>query len=560
MASHSAKFENNVTSVERARSYRGAGYWTEATLSDAVGQVARTNGERTAVVDHQGSRRHSYQQLNDDALTLATFLEGQGVGPGSVISIQLPNTYESVVTAVAAQTLGGIINPLLTNYRAHELEHVFATASPAAIFTPGDYRDWHYGPMVAGVAVKTNVHPIHVVVDDDVHDGDAQWSDILADSHARHDTWLQSRAKAREVSEVIFTSGTESTPKAVMHTEETTNFAVRTAFEDLSIGPDQVVWMPSPVGHSTGFNYGTRAALVHGRTLLLQDRWSASDAIEMIKRFDGSYTLAATTFLQDLVEECERMSVRLDEMSHFSCGGAPVPPELVQRAQAIGIDVLRLYGSTEALCGTWNRPTSPQEKKMTTDGPALSHTDIALGNEYGDLVDGADEGELHLRGPNTSVGYFNDPERTAASYLDGGWVRSGDLARLDDEGFLTVVGRKKEIIIRGGLNIAPREIEDLLITFPEIERVAVVGIPSERLGEQSCACVVLRTGQSLDLATMTSRLRQAGLATFKLPESMRIMSKLPATASGKVQKHEILRQIESELSNAGRESNERETP
>jgi non-ribosomal peptide synthetase component E (peptide arylation enzyme) len=153
-------------------------------------------------------------------------------------------------------------------------------------------------------------------------------------------------------------------------------------------------------------------------------------------------------------------------------------------------------------------------------------------------------GEVFVRGPNTCVGFFRDPERTAATFHDG-WVRSGDLVALDAAGSLTVVGRKKEIIIRGGMNITPREVEELLVAFPEVDRAAVVGVPDDRLGERSCACVVLHAGATLDLDTTVTRLRAAGLATYKLPERLEVLDALPTTASGKVQKHEILRQLDA---------------
>jgi cyclohexanecarboxylate-CoA ligase len=247
------------------------------------------------------------------------------------------------------------------------------------------------------------------------------------------------------------------------------------------------------------------------------------------------------------VGECERAGTVLPSLTHFGCGGAPVPAPLVRRALDVGICVLRLYGSTEVLCATWNRPDSPVEKRASTDGYALRHTEIELRDDDGKTQEPPCEGELHVRGPNTSVGLFDDPERTAQTYLDGGWVKSGDMARLDADGYLAIVGRKKEIIIRGGVNIAPREIEDLISTFPEVRQVAVVGIPDERLGERGCACVVLHAGQILNLATLTSRLRETGLATYKWPESLLVLDALPVTPSGKIQKHEILRQIQGEL-------------
>jgi acyl-CoA synthetase (AMP-forming)/AMP-acid ligase II len=328
-----------------------------------------------------------------------------------------------------------------------------------------------------------------------------------------------------------------------MHTEQTANFSVRVAYDDLGLGPDDVVWMPSPVGHSTGFNYGLRFALYHGLPLVLQDAWDGDEAVALVRRERCSYTLAATTFLQDLVAASTRAGVRLDTLRCFGCGGAPVPPELVTAAGQRGIGVLRLYGSTEVLVGTWNRPGSPEAKRTGTDGTAMSHVELEVRSEDGTVCAPGEAGELFVRGPDTCVGFFDDAERTAATFDADGWVRSGDLVTIDDDGYLTVVGRKKEIIIRGGLNIAPREIEELLVGFPEVERAAVIGLPDDRLGERSCACVVLHEGAALDLEETVARLRATGLAAYKLPERLEVLDALPTTASGKVQKHEIVRRL-----------------
>ena len=347
------------------------------------------------------------------------------------------------------------------------------------------------------------------------------------------------------VSELIFTSGTEAAPKAIMHTEQTANFSVRVAAEDLGIGDGDVVWMPSPIGHSTGFNYGVRFALYHGLPLVLQDRWDAGVACDLIAARGASYTLASTTFLQDVVAEAERRGDRrLGSMTRFGCGGSPVPPELVRRAAACGIGVLRLYGSTEVLVATWNRPGSSggQGRRHRRARPA-PRRGRGAGREREVAAPGV-AGEIHVRGPNTCVGFYRDPARTAATFGPGGWLRSGDLATMDEDGYLTVVGRKKEIIIRGGLNITPREIEDLLLDFPEVDRAAVVGLPHERLGERVCACVVLAPRTALDFETMVGRLRAIGLATYKLPEQLEVLDSLPVTASGKVQKFEIVDRLD----------------
>lgn len=537
---------NTVTSPQRAHTFRAGGQWTHDTLSSQVRDHSRARGDRVAVVDRNGQRRRTYAELDRDAAAVAAALQRLGVGAGDVISVQLPNCYEGAVTAVAVQSVSAVLNPLLPNYRVRELSHVFRTATPKAIFVPAQHRGFSFPTMLDAVEAETGISPARFILGDHGQFG--------ADNHVSLDAVLDwpneqtgplSRQDASAVSELIFTSGTEATPKAIMHSEETANFAVRTLFEDLEINDNHVAWMPSPIGHSTGFNYGIRAALVHGRKLVLQDQWDASDAIENIQRDDCSYTLAATTFLRDLVEECERTSTTLTGLTRFGCGGAPVPPELVDRANAVGIEVLRLYGSTEVLCATWNRPDSPKTKKRTTDGYPLSHTEVQLRDSAGRIVVGPGEGELFTRGPHTSVGLFDDAERQAAIYEPDGWVRSGDLVTIDEDGYLSVIGRSKEIIIRGGINIAPREIEDLIAAFPEVVSVAVVGVPDPRLGERSFACVVLRSGTSLSLDDMSHRLKLAGLATYKLPEGVTTVDEFPMTPSGKIQKFELVRRLVS---------------
>jgi cyclohexanecarboxylate-CoA ligase len=437
-----------------------------------------------------------------------------------------------------------VLNPLLPIYRRRELTHVIEVAAPKAIVTAATYRGYDHVAEVAALLADTGHPARHLVVP-----GDASAPDDLGDALALADVLsgvvspaLGTTRPASAISEIIFTSGTESVPKAVMHTEQTANFSVRVAHSDLAMGPSDVVWMPSPIGHSTGFNYGVRFALYHGLPLVLQDRWDAAVAFDLVSTRRASYTLASTTFLQDLVAEADRRCADLPSRSRFSCGGSPVPPELVRRAADRGLGVLRLYGSTEVLCATWNRPGGPWDKVVATDGPALSHIEVDVRDEEGQRCPPGEPGELHVRGPDTCVGFFADPDRTAATFVDG-WVRSGDLVTIDTEGFVTVVGRKKEIVIRGGLNIAPREIEDMLLDFPEVDRVAVVGLPDDRLGERVCACVVPVAGATLAFEDMVARLRQAGLATFKLPERLELLESLPMTASGKVQKFEIVRSL-----------------
>jgi acyl-CoA synthetase (AMP-forming)/AMP-acid ligase II len=303
-----------------------------------------------------------------------------------------------------------------------------------------------------------------------------------------------------------------------------------------------VVWMPSPIGHSTGFNYGVRMALYHGLPLVLQDRWDGAEAARLVESERCTYTLAATTFLRDVVEAARAGAGDISSMSMFGCGGAPVPPELVEAAGRRGVTVLRLYGSTEVLVATWNRRSSPPARRVETDGCPLDGVEVEAWDEAGGPVVGR-PGEIETRGPNTCVGFFADPARTAATFHPDGWVRSGDLAVIDGDGYLTVAGRKKEIIIRGGLNIAPREVEDVLIRMPGVRAVAVVGLPHPRLGEIGCACVVAADGAEITLAALGAHLDAAGVAKFKQPERLELVEAIPMTSTGKVQKFRLVEAI-----------------
>ncbi|MGD9998324.1 MAG: AMP-binding protein [Ilumatobacteraceae bacterium] len=512
-----------------------SGQWTGVTLAERIDVHARRQPGSTAVVDSRGNRRVSFARLHDDVDSLGRELRAAGVRAGDVVSIQLPNCYEAVVFAAATQALGGVINPLLPSYRAREIGHVYATARPALHVTTRDGLS-----HMADAADAVDHRPVQVVIEPGSERSQGEWlgGATTATLGSSADP-IDPTPIGERVSEVIFTSGTEATPKAVMHTENTANFSVRVAHQWLGLDSTDSVWMPSPVGHSTGFNYGVRFALYHGMKLVLQDAWNASEAVRLLEAERCTYTLAATTFLQDLVRLATERRVDLSFLRAFGCGGAPVPEALVEAAERVGITVLRLYGATEFLVATWNTARATAAQRGATDGNALTGVEVTVRDEVGRDCEVGQPGEVVVRGPNTCVGFFADPDRTAATFDSDGWCRSGDLGVFDADGYLSIVGRKKDMIIRGGLNIAPREIEDALVAFPEVWQAAVVGVAHERLGERACACVVLQPGSSIDLVTVTERLTEQGFAKYKLPESLQVFDQFPMTASGKVQKHEL---------------------
>jgi acyl-CoA synthetase (AMP-forming)/AMP-acid ligase II len=275
---------------------------------------------------------------------------------------------------------------------------------------------------------------------------------------------------------------------------------------------------------------------------VLQDVWSPAEAARLVQANRCSYTVAATTFVSDLVNYAEEHTTDLSSLRLLGSGGAPVAPEVVLGAARHGATVLRMYGSTEALSVTWNRPESPLEKRLSTDGLILDGVELETRTPDGEPVIGA-PGEIFVRSPAAAVGFFDDPDRTAATWDAEGWIRSGDLGVLDDDGYLSIVGRTKEIIIRGGLNIAPREIEDVILQHDDVLEVAVIGLPDQRLGERTCACVVVRESAVVELDDLVAFLRDRGLATYKLPQRLVVKDALPKTATGKVRKQELIAEL-----------------
>jgi acyl-CoA synthetase (AMP-forming)/AMP-acid ligase II len=523
-----------VTTPEREAALLKAGWWDDVTISDRLSLHAHEQPEAIAVVDPTSGDRATFARLAADAARVAAFLGDSGVEPGEVVALQLPNWYSSIAIALGCLQAGAVVNPMLPIYRSHEIRHMLHVGRAKVIFTPSRYRGFDYEEMIESMRGDLPRLTRHVVVGPD--------SDVCERLFGRYHQVPQSRRGAGEICELMFTSGTEAEPKAIMHSERTLNASARATTEALGITASDVVWMPAPIGHATGFNHGMRLAVYHGLKLVLQDIWDPFEGARLVSAEHCTHTLLATTFLRDLIGARRAGADDVSSLRLFGCGGAPVTPGLVREAEEVGIGCLRLYGATEVLVATWNRPASPLTKRLHTEGPPLDGVELAVRDDGGRPLVG-EPGELFVRSPSGCLGFFHDPVRTSMTFGDDGFIRSGDLGVLDEEGFFTIAGRKKEIIIRGGLNIAPREIEDLLADVQGVRQVAVVGLPDDRLGEITCACVVLEPNANLSLEAAVEHLKAAGLATFKLPQRLEIVDMLPTTATGKIRKQVLVARL-----------------
>jgi cyclohexanecarboxylate-CoA ligase len=339
-----------------------------------------------------------------------------------------------------------------------------------------------------------------------------------------------------EVCMLMFTSGTTGRPKGVLHSHRTL-LADAQSIADLYAMDRDRVYMPSPVGHVTGLIYGVLMPLLMDGLCVLQAEWDAKAGVDLVERHGCTVCVGATPFLRGLADQYQQRGKR-SALRAFICGGADVPPSLVRAAEvALDATVARAYGLTEMPTATCGGPDDPEAIRADTDGRLTGSSQARLAA----APDPDGVGELEVRGPELCLGYL-DPADTAASFTADGWFRTGDLARLGPGGTVTIVGRAKDIIVRGGENISVKEVEDYLAAHPGIADVAIVAVPDPLLGEKACAFVVpAAAGQPPSLQDIADYLTARGIARHKLPEHVLVAETLPRTLSGKIQKFALRR-------------------
>jgi acyl-CoA synthetase (AMP-forming)/AMP-acid ligase II len=513
----------------RARAAYAEGRWVRHTLADALQQAAERTPERLLLVD--GERRIDCRTLHAEASALAQALLAR-TSPGSVVSFMLPNWHEAAVIYLGATLAGMVVNPILPSLRDRELQFILQDVGSRLVFIPARFRQQDYAAMLGRVVSQID-HPPEVVV----LRGDAG-------THTPYDTLLQHPGRLPlpavdpdAVRMVLYTSGTTGRPKGVLHTHNTLHALVSQLGEHWHIAAGDKFLVPSPIGHIGGSIYVFEAPLLLGSTAVLMERWDADEAVQLMQAEGCSHMAGATPFLEQLLAAARRTGTRLPRLKVFICGGASVPPSLIRQATEYfgNAIVTRVYGSTEVPVTTVGA-TRPGETDFAADTDGRGgYAELKLVN-HGSAPSG--EGEVHARGPQMLVGYLH-PEDEDSAFDAEGYFRTGDLARLRDDTWLVVTGRAKDIIIRNGENISPKEVEDLLVGHPQIAEIAIVGLPDARTGERACAVIVPRTPPGPDVASLRDFLKALGVASFKAPEQVVIRDALPKNDAGKVLKHQI---------------------
>jgi acyl-CoA synthetase (AMP-forming)/AMP-acid ligase II len=520
-----------------AARYRQLAYWSADVVPDALSSAARDNPAKVALVDRDSSL--TYAELGRIVRRLAAGLHASGVRKGDVVAIQLPNWKEFVYFQQAVAKIGAIYIPLIPQLRAREIESILRASKAVAAVVPANYRGFDHVAMLE--ALRPNLPALRDIY---AVGGPAPTGAIAIDAFLEREWERESGAAVDEivvwpdeVRALFFTSGTEANPKGVLHSYNTLAYPLRIHARDFGLASNDAVFVCSPVGHATGCVFGVELGLFIGGKIVLKDTWNPVEAIELIARERCTMMWGATTFFSDLVNAAERSPGDLSCLRLMCSGGAPIPRELVTQVRdRIGGQLAAAYGSSEGMNVTINRLDDPPEKITGSDGRFNPGIDYKLVDEARNPQPRGSAGEIAYRGPNVCLGYL-DPDQTAGSFDAEGFFYSGDLGVVDGDGYLRIVGRKKEIIIRGGENISPAEIENLLYRHPKISAVAVLGFPDKRLGESACAAVIPKPGETVTLDDITQFLRDQGVAKFKFPERLEIVTELPRTPTGKLRRN-----------------------
>ncbi|UVO53668.1 AMP-binding protein [Sphingomonas sp. SUN039] len=527
--------------------YRAEGHWRDATLVDAAQAAVADAPDRVLLVE--GETRLTRAEAWDRALRLAAFFRTRGLKPGDVVSLQLPNWTETAIIALAARMSGLIINPIPPIYRESELGYILGNCRAKMIFVPEVFRKHDHVATIAGLrAALPDLRDVVVVRGDIVQTkGTQDWHTAL--SHPPIDDADLPIIDPASVMMAMYTSGTTGRPKGVLHTHYSFDNRVRAMGEAWGIGPGDTVFMPSPVTHITGAFWAFDMPWVRGCASVLIDVWNAEDGIRCIVDNRCTVSGGATPFLQQFLDLARDRPDALASLRLFFCGGTTVSPSLIREASDTfpGCLFFRAYGSTEMTCvtlGIQNR--SQADMGAETDGLVRYPAEVRLVDADDTPVPAGEEGEILARGPGLFAGYL-DPADNDGNFDDDGFFRMGDLGRVVHGDYLVITGRKKDIIIRSGENISPKEVEDVLGTHPAIAEVAIVAMPSAATGEKGCAFIICRPDHAIDLPGIKTFLDSAGLARQKFPEHLVLVDDLPRVPSGKVKK-DVLRTRARELS------------
>lgn len=534
--------------AEDIAGFYATGQWQQETLWDLLERQAEVQPDRVFLTDNTTAL--TFRELRDRALGLALGLHRWGLHPGDRVTVQIPNWTEFAVITVALSRLGAVMVPIMPIYRRDEVGYISGNSGSRLVFTAESFKDFDYPGMYAELRSELpELGDVVVVRGTGASAGTIGFEslivDLAEDGHEAAAAEIGPGVGPDDPFVIVYSSGTTAFPKGCLHTLNTMGCGARILAKAWGYSTEDVQFGPSPVTHTTGLVTSILLPMIHGAQSHIMESWEPRLGLEQIKQHRCTITVNATTFLQMALDAYDPEVHDASSMRVWIAAGAPIPASVIERANEVfpGMKVLSLYGRTENITTTMCTIEDEPRRSLTSDGKVLPLQSVKIVDELGNEVPRGQEGDIAYKGAMHMLEYIGKPAETAELFTPEGYSRSGDLGFMDEDGYVRVTGRTKDIVIRGGLNISVRQVEDLLIAHPAVSRVAIVGMPDERLGEKACCYIVPAPGnEGVTLEEITSYLLDQGLAKVKLPERLEVVDELPTTATGKIQKH-VLRQM-----------------
>ena len=537
---------------EQIEQYYASGNWLEDTFSDTIRRQAEQRPDKVYCLDSAHSL--TFAELYEQVQRLAVGLRRLGVERGDRVLAQVPNLVEFPVIAGAAARIGAVIVPVMPIYRGNDVEYVLSNSGAKAAFFADEFNKFPFREMYLEMIDRIDsLEHLVALRGGEEEDGSRvrSFRSLLAEGDLA-DLEIEAGPDTHpdEPYEIVYTSGTTSRPKGCYHTLNTVRSGAVQLTEVLKYTENDKQFGPSPITHTTGIVTSVFLPLLNGATSYFMEKWDPAEGVRIVQEHQLTCAVTATAFLQGLMRVYDPAESDVGSLRVWVSAGAPIPGSLVRDAQSVipNCHVQSLYGRSENNVTTVVPVGEPAEKSINSDGGAVAPAEVKVVGADGMEVERGAEGDIAYRGPSHMLGYWHNEPETEALFTPEGYSRSGDLGFMNDDGYVRVTGRSKDIIIRGGMNISAREVEDYLIESPAVANVAVVAMPDPSLGEKCCAYVVpAADGTVVDLQTITDYLRERGVTTQKLPERVEVVDELPTTATGKIQKHILRAEIAAKL-------------
>lgn len=488
--------------------------------------LAKSQGEREALVWAQGLL--TYAELAKSMDYLATGLQNLGLIKGDRVALQLLNGPEFVIAYYAIMRLGGVVVPLNPLYKGREVELIIADSGAKALITAPAFVDAIEG-------VRANLAEFRHLI---VTDGEEKPERILLKNLYLATETAFPELIENELAEIIYTSGTTGRPKGAMLSHKNLYSSASIIGEDIQLSQQDRTLIVTPLFHIAAQSSFLNGTLIFGGTCYLKERWTnADDILETLQSLRITYFFAVPTMYAFMLDSPKLTDCDLSSLRVPFTGGASLPAEILKKWKEItGAEIVEGYGLSETTSGC-TRNLLFGIKKPRSTGIAYPGIEVKIFDEQECELPSGQVGEIVVRGPNVMLGYWNNPEATNKA-LRNQWLYTGDLAYKDEDDYIFIVDRKKDMIIRGGLNIYPREIEEVIYRYPGILEVAVIGVPDKIMGEEVQAYISLKAGAEIDLEALCGFCKQE-MVYYKVPKSIIILEQLPKTVSGKTLKAEL---------------------